>query len=162
MITCHHHSKGAQNGKKTEDRASGSGVFARDPDALLDLLELELSPEQKKKAPEGATAWRMETRLREFAEAPPAHFWYQHPLHLPDTEGVLDDADPYGEKRRRTTAATRAEKLAEAFAACERDGAATVDSLSKQAGVSRRAMQDWLHENATLYRVTYDTVTRRN
>ena len=23
------------------DRASGSGVFARDPDALLDLIELE-------------------------------------------------------------------------------------------------------------------------
>lgn len=27
------------------DRASGSGVFARDPDALLDLIELELSDE---------------------------------------------------------------------------------------------------------------------
>ena len=25
------------------DRASGSGVFARDPDALLDLIELEVT-----------------------------------------------------------------------------------------------------------------------
>lgn len=41
VIYCHHHSKGAQGGKKSMDRASGSGVFARDPDALLDLLELE-------------------------------------------------------------------------------------------------------------------------
>ena len=41
VIYCHHHSKGNQGGKKSMDRASGSGVFARDPDALLDLIELE-------------------------------------------------------------------------------------------------------------------------
>lgn len=43
VIYCHHHSKGSQGGKKSMDRASGSGVFARDPDALLDLIELELN-----------------------------------------------------------------------------------------------------------------------
>ncbi len=42
VIYCHHHSKGAQGGKRSMDRASGSGVFARDPDALLDLIELEI------------------------------------------------------------------------------------------------------------------------
>lgn len=41
VIYCHHHSKGAQGGKRSMDRASGSGVFARDPDALVDLIELE-------------------------------------------------------------------------------------------------------------------------
>lgn len=43
VIYCHHHSKGNQNGKRSMDRASGSGVFARDPDALIDLSELELT-----------------------------------------------------------------------------------------------------------------------
>ena len=43
VIYCHHHSKGAQGGKRSMDRASGSGVFARDPDALIDLVELELN-----------------------------------------------------------------------------------------------------------------------
>ena len=43
VIYCHHHSKGMQGQKRSMDRASGSGVFARDPDALLDLIELELS-----------------------------------------------------------------------------------------------------------------------
>lgn len=43
VIYCHHHSKGAQGGKKSMDRASGSGVFARDPDALLDFTELEVT-----------------------------------------------------------------------------------------------------------------------
>ena len=40
VIYCHHHSKGLQGGKKSMDRASGSGVFARDPDAMLDMTEL--------------------------------------------------------------------------------------------------------------------------
>lgn len=43
VIYCHHHSKGAQGGKKSMDRSSGSGVFARDPDAILDLIELDLT-----------------------------------------------------------------------------------------------------------------------
>lgn len=43
VIYCHHHSKGAQGDKRSMDRASGSGVFARDPDALLDLIELEVT-----------------------------------------------------------------------------------------------------------------------
>lgn len=41
VIYCHHHSKGSQGGKRAMDRASGSGVFARDPDAILDLIELD-------------------------------------------------------------------------------------------------------------------------
>ncbi len=43
VIYCHHHSKGSQGNKRSMDRASGSGVFARDPDALIDLIELELT-----------------------------------------------------------------------------------------------------------------------
>lgn len=43
VIYCHHHSKGSQGGKRSMDRASGSGVFSRDPDALLDLTELEVT-----------------------------------------------------------------------------------------------------------------------
>ena len=43
VIYCHHHSKGGQGGKASMDRSSGSGVFARDPDAILDLVELEVT-----------------------------------------------------------------------------------------------------------------------
>lgn len=48
VIYCHHHSKGSQGSKRSMDRASGSGVFARDPDALLDLIELDLSEDLMK------------------------------------------------------------------------------------------------------------------
>lgn len=62
VIYCHHHSKGAQGSKRSMDRASGSGVFARDPDALLDLIELELSDgilkqEQNKAVCKVCTEW---------------------------------------------------------------------------------------------------------
>ena len=43
VIYCHHHSKGSQGDKRSMDRASGSGVFARDPDAMLDLIELDVT-----------------------------------------------------------------------------------------------------------------------
>lgn len=48
VIYCHHHSKGLQGGKKSMDRASGSGVFARDPDALLDLIELDITDDLRR------------------------------------------------------------------------------------------------------------------
>ena len=48
VIYCHHHSKGSQGAKRAIDRASGSGVFARDPDALLDLIELPVSEDLRK------------------------------------------------------------------------------------------------------------------
>ena len=41
VVYCHHHSKGSQGDKRSMDRASGSGVFARDPDAMIDLLPLD-------------------------------------------------------------------------------------------------------------------------
>lgn len=48
MIYCHHHSKGAQGAKFAADRASGSGVFKRDPDALLDMVELVVDDGRRK------------------------------------------------------------------------------------------------------------------
>jgi regulatory protein RepA len=47
VIYCHHHSKGSQGGKRSHDRSSGSGVFARDPDAILDLIELNITETQR-------------------------------------------------------------------------------------------------------------------
>jgi len=43
VIYCHHHSKGSQGQKQASDRASGSGVFSRDPDAVLDIIELNIN-----------------------------------------------------------------------------------------------------------------------
>lgn len=81
VIYCHHHSKGAQGGKKSMDRASGSGVFARDPDALIDLVELELTEELIKARSEKAAAKIYQQALQEKALA-----YYQQEVTLDDLE----------------------------------------------------------------------------
>ena len=91
-IYCHHHSKGGQGAKRAIDRASGSGVFARDPDALLDMTELELDDVTKNSyADDGSSAWRMEGNLREFASFKPLDFWFRYPIHYLDRQGCLDE-----------------------------------------------------------------------
>ena len=98
VIYCHHHSKGAQGGKKAIDRASGSGVFARDPDAQLDMIELEMPDEIKNYvADNGATAWRLESSLREFKNIKPLNVWFRYPIHEVDTTGSLDDLKANGD-----------------------------------------------------------------
>lgn len=79
-FSVHHHSKGVQGTKRTMDRASGSGVFARDPDALLDLSPLVV-PDEEKGALDGATAWRLSATLREFKEPEPINIYFRYPIH---------------------------------------------------------------------------------
>lgn len=78
VVYCHHFSKGAQDGKNAIDRASGSGVFARDADAILTLTELQ--------EPGG---YRLEFCLREFKNPPPLSLRFEHPLHIlaPELDG---------------------------------------------------------------------------
>ena len=68
VIYCHHHSKGTQGNKRSMDRASGSGVFARDPDALLDLIELDLSDAMLKQEENMAICKTCEIWLKKYAD----------------------------------------------------------------------------------------------
>ena len=96
VIYCHHHSKGA-TGKyaNSADRSSGSGVFARDPDAILDLRELKTDGltgkyrAQHENACDVLTAWELSGTLREFAPVAPRRIWFDHPIHVPDEENFL-------------------------------------------------------------------------
>lgn len=61
VVYCHHHSKGVQGQKRSMDRASGSGVFARDPDAMIDMIGLPVSEALSKQQ---ADAAECETRMK--------------------------------------------------------------------------------------------------
>lgn len=80
IACCHHHSKGAQGGKFSIDRASGSGVFARDPDALLDMIRLN-PIDAGKDLEDGQTAWRISATLREFPSPDDIDVIFDHPVH---------------------------------------------------------------------------------
>lgn len=97
VIYCHHHSKGPQHLKKVIDRGSGSGVFSRDPDAIIDLLEVELSHMdeatlKKEGYEEGMTGWHVEGVLREFKGFAPKYMTFSYPIHVMDTSGFLKGA----------------------------------------------------------------------
>lgn len=99
VIYCHHHSKGA-TGKyaNAADRSSGSGVFARDPDAILDMRELNvngLTDKYKERHPgacDTLTGWEITGTLREFAPTAPRRVWFDYPAHVPDAENFLAPA----------------------------------------------------------------------
>lgn len=91
VIYCHHFSKGFQGGKKSIDRASGSGVFARDPDAILTVTELDV-PESLVEAK--GIPLRIEYTLREFKPLEPTDIWNRYPIHHVDDEGILSEYEP--------------------------------------------------------------------
>lgn len=91
VIYCHHFSKGFQGGKKSIDRASGSGVFARDPDAILTVTELDV-PESLVEAK--GIPLRIEYTVREFKPLEPTDIWNRYPIHYVDDEGILSEYEP--------------------------------------------------------------------
>lgn len=138
-IYCHHHSKGAQGMKKAMDRASGSGVFARDPDAQLDMIQLELSEDIENNVRDGgATAWRLESSLREFPNITPVNFWFEYPLHRIDTAGTLGSMPAQGAPKaaKVNNAKTKspeaaAEEFRTAYNALNVDGKVTVSDMAE-------------------------------
>ena len=132
VVISHHHSKGAQGLKSSIDRGSGSGVFGRAPDAVLDMTELVLEAATLEMARESnvlrearhLTGWRMSFTLREFAHRDPLDLWLVFPLHVTDSTGLLADCKPnYGgvsEARKVKAEAESLGKVASMDAVCER------------------------------------------
>lgn len=218
VIYCHHHSKGAQGGKRSMDRASGSGVFARDPDALLDLTQLEVTDALRKQQEDkqtcriaeewlrrfyienafnelvsqddrvtpsrmldiahGAlhpnsyrlmnedierakgtlmsrTAWRIEGTLREFASFKPLDLWFDYPIHISDTDGVLRDAEFEGaseppwklaqKNRQKQAKEQKIQSLSEFDIAFENsvdeNGLAKIDDIAEKLGVAPESIR---------------------
>lgn len=165
-IYCHHHSKGAQGAKRAMDRASGSGVFARDPDAQLDMIQLELTDSMKNFICDGnATAWRLESSLREFPNITPVNFWFEYPIHRIDESGELDIAFAEGsfeaaraKNKKATTVEERRESIDAAYQACSFQNPVTVTAMAEYLGVTERCVRDRLKEAKDTYWVKSGTV----
>lgn len=98
VIISHHYAKGQSGAKDPKDRLSGSGVFARDADALVLIDQLERS-ELFKRQHNGdeRTPWRVSTVLREFKEPAPWDVWFDYPIHVVDRDGELSKLHIAGE-----------------------------------------------------------------
>ena len=161
-IYCHHHSKGAQGFKKSIDRASGSGVLSRDPDAIVDFIELEVPQEVYAEiTPEdGASAWRIEGSLREFKPFKPFNCWFKYPVHIVDENSTLKGSQPRGSvlsnltqsSRRTSTAKSRQEEFNTAFDMCAMGEKSCRDSeLMAYLDISERTLRARLKEAGGAY-----------
>lgn len=166
VIYCHHHSKGSQTGKRSMDRASGSGVFARDPDALLDLLELELENLNEDKLQDvpidtsQCTAWRMEGTLREYPKFKPVDLWFEYPIHKVDTNGFLamaqfDSPQQKGanviNKRKKAAKEKKKEQIVDAFNIADAEngftGQVEIKRVAELMEVSEKTLRRYLKES---------------
>lgn len=117
VIYCHHHSKGSQGGKRSMDRASGSGVFARDPDAMIDLLELNV-PETMRVAAENeagievcarrldqtGTSWREDEPRDILCSLPQMLHACRLRISASDYDALICDVDAARQRSRQRTA----------------------------------------------------------
>ena len=69
IVVGHHFSKGGQSGKESMDRISGSGVFARSPDAIVIITKHEQED-----------VYTIETTLRNFKRIEPFCVKWEYPL----------------------------------------------------------------------------------
>ena len=169
-IYCHHHSKGAQGFKKAMDRASGSGVFARDPDAQLDMIQLETDDEFISAYADNLsdTAWRLECSLREFPNFKPKNFWFKYPIHVLDDNGDLEklysEGDPKNNLKksgkRNQTPESRKEEFDKAFDILQEGGCCEVEAIMEYLDITERTVRDRVREFKNDYKYSNRKVHR--
>lgn len=154
-IYCHHHSKGGQAEKDSKDRASGSGVFARDPDAILDMIQLDLSDDVKNNVvDDDETGWRLTGDLREFKNFKPRNFWFKYPIHVLDKFQYLEGSYVHGSKQanlakspKRTTREQRRDRVDAAFEALQLEPKLTVKKMADYTGCTELTMRRYINES---------------
>lgn len=171
VIYCHHHSKGTQGQKNVIDRSSGSGVFARDPDAILDLAEIDV-PESVylEYAPnDRATAWRVEGSLREFPNFRPFSCWFDFPIHKIDESGVLSEyyvkgssGANFSKRKNFSTKSTRQADLETAFGYVAINGCAELAELAKMMAKSTKTVRRYVEEFSDQFSVEKSIVRKRD
>ena len=126
-----HFAKGNAAGKEAQDRISGSGVFARDPDSLLIFTKHE-EPD----------AFTVEPILRNFAPVEPFVVRWQFPLM--ETDEALDPADlkqPAGRKREHDPV-----KLLAVIANNDAANPISTSKWARLAEIPRKTLTDYLAE----------------
>jgi hypothetical protein len=152
LVVTHHHSKGSQAGKNSIDRSSGSGVFGRSPDLILDLIELDAGEDAQP-----GNVYRVSCTARNTATPKPFEIVWSYPLHAVDSDGSYASCDPLtpgigrdGSKKRRETQ----ERLEKAHSALVNLGGNNpkVDEFASWLCSPRTTVINWLNQSSILER----------
>lgn len=176
VIYDHHHPKGAMGERKAMDRGSGSGVFARDADAIIDLSSLSPDAEAKerlgKKLAEGEKPMLMSFILRDFKDIEPLPIWFKFPVHYIASNKELEGVPIEGSRednmnksgKRGFTKSDHKMIVDEAFAYCENErGKAPLKGMSKYAPVTEKSLRNWINDELSdFYEIENGSVKRKN
>lgn len=171
IVIVHHHSKGMQGAKNSMDRGSGSGVFGRAPDAIIDLYGLYISNSIKPKVEEmfgeeDVTAWEMSYTLRYWPFHQPKRLFYCYPQHIIDDTGLLNGAEYANEYKQRNLDRknenddSKKAKFENAVKQLEeKNGFAYKDDLAKILDVTEKTIQNWADKYG--YKLISDSTLKR-
>jgi len=162
VIYDHHHPKGSAGQKKVIDRGSGSGVFARDADAMCDLSFLDPSKEVIEvigsQLQTGEKPMQISFVLRAFKDIEPQNCFFKFPVHYLDSAGLLtgvpvegsDEAHRQKSPKRTQTGADRAEVLETIFDMCEEHGIAKLSEMVDwcQGKPSEKTLRRYIKESS--------------
>lgn len=169
VVYDHHHPKGSTGDKKITDRGSGSGVFARDADAICDLSFLSPSKELLQvigsQIQSGEKPMQIAFVLRDFKDVEPINIWFKFPCHYVDSANLLEGAplegsrdDNMNKSSKRTSESERRFALESLFRACEENGIASITEMIEYAAgePSEASIRRYIKE----FSDEYETVKR--
>lgn len=141
VVYDHHHPKGTAGQKKVIDRGAGSGVFARDADALCDLSFLDPSPQLMEvigsQVESGEKPMQIAFVLRDFKDIEPINIWFKFPVHYVDSADLLNGAAVEGSAEagrqkspnNQLTDSDRLNLLRQIYDVCEENGMAKLSEM---------------------------------
>ena len=156
VIYDHHHPKGNAK-EKVIDRGAGSGVFARDADAIVDISNLSPGNDAADVVAElmdqGEKPMEMSFVLRDFADIKSQKIWFSFPLHYIDKAGILDNCHVEGsyeanfsKNENRRSMDDKKRILDQAFSECEKDGIARLSEMEAVAKIGKRTLREYAEQ----------------
>lgn len=181
IVYCHHFSKGASGKyRNAADRASGSGVFSRDPDAIVTLTNETPGEDERiawyerhhdepnADAALRLTKWQVDFSVREFATPQPIHVWFDYPRHVLDesrSKPEFGKNDASSDDLSRGNSKSRNKAVLEAYRSlCDdselahgtRDSAVSQDRIAKLSGIPVSSVRSALKKSSELAPATLD------
>jgi hypothetical protein len=154
VIYDHHHPKGYMGERKAIDRGAGSGVFARDADAIIDLSMLDPSPDLRARLADKLAEERpmlMSFALRDFKDVEDTYIWFKFPVHYIDKENLLKGVPLEGSRDANlqkspnfSMESTQKDVLDNAFMVCEKNGKARISDMAKQINKSGNTVKRYV------------------
>lgn len=158
IIYDHHHPKGDSGSKKTIDRGAGSGVFARDADAIVDISNLDPgndAPDLVKELMKQERPMELSFVLRDFKDVEPLKVWFKFPVHYVDAANLLEGCfvegsreANFGKNPNRKSEDEKRAIVEYAFGVCQEQGFAKLSDMANYSPVKIDALRKYVNEHS--------------